>query len=119
MNPVCLLDSMARVQSVYYKSVFVFVGDTKLITLSGWSRCLLLIGTGVMLLIFCNLSGCEQLVRCFTHIAGNRPDLVMTDEPDRVDVFVGHLELLITAVSVECVGSSNLYQNTMSEVLSF
>ena len=38
---------------------------------------------------FCNQSGCEQLVRCPTHIAGNRLDLVMTDVPDIVDVFVG------------------------------
>ena len=38
---------------------------------------------------FCNLSGCEQLVSCLTHIAGNRLDLVMTDVPDMVDVVVG------------------------------
>ena len=38
---------------------------------------------------FCNLSGCKQLVRCPTHIAGKRLDLVMTDAPDIVDVFVG------------------------------
>ena len=38
---------------------------------------------------FCNLSGCEQLVRGPTHIAGNRLDLVMTDVPDIVDVVVG------------------------------
>ena len=38
---------------------------------------------------FCNLSGCDQLVRCPTHIAGNRLDLDLTDAPDRVDVFVG------------------------------
>ena len=38
---------------------------------------------------FCNLLGCEQLVRCPTDIAGNRLELVMTDAPDIVDVFVG------------------------------
>ena len=38
---------------------------------------------------FCNLSGCEQLVRFPTHIAGNRLNLVMADATDRVDVFVG------------------------------
>ena len=38
---------------------------------------------------FCNLSSCMQLVRCPTHIAGIRLDLVMTDVPDIVDVFVG------------------------------
>ena len=30
-----------------------------------------------------------QLVRCPTDISGNRLDLVMTDVPDVVDVFVG------------------------------
>ena len=59
-----------------------------LITRSGWSRSLQLIGTGVMLLIF-TMSRCEELVCCPTHIAGNRLDLVMTDGPDTVDVFVG------------------------------
>ena len=36
-----------------------------------------------------DFSSCEQLVCCPTHIAGNRLDLVMTDVPDIVDVFVG------------------------------
>ena len=58
-----------------------------LINPSGWSLYLLLIGTGVITDI-CNLSSCEQLVRCPTHIAGNRVDIVMTDVPDIVDVFV-------------------------------
>ena len=38
---------------------------------------------------FCNLSCCERLVSCTAHIAGKRLDLVMTDAPDIVDVFVG------------------------------
>ena len=38
---------------------------------------------------FCNRFGCEQLVRCPTHIAANRLDLVMTDTPDIVDVSGG------------------------------
>ena len=42
-----------------------------------------------MLLIFFNLSGCEQVVSCPTHIAGNRLDVKMTGVPDIVDVFVG------------------------------
>ena len=37
---------------------------------------------------FCNMSGYEQLVRCPTHIAGNRYCLVISDVPDIVDVFV-------------------------------
>ena len=59
-----------------------------LITQSGWGisptdrgRC--------DALNFRNLSGCEQLVRYLTLIAGNRLDLVMTDAPDIVNVFVG------------------------------
>ena len=60
-----------------------------LITLSDWSQSFLLIDMGVMLLIFCNLSGCEQLVHRLTHIAGNRRDLLMTDALDLVDVVVG------------------------------
>ena len=62
-----------------------------LITLRGYSQSLILIDMVVMLLIFCTLSGCEQLVRCPTHIAGNRLDLVMTNVPDIVDVIVGTL----------------------------
>ena len=46
------VDSMARVQSVDDKAVFVFVRGPMLITLSGWSQFLLLIDIGVMLLIF-------------------------------------------------------------------
>ena len=38
---------------------------------------------------FCNLSGCEKLVHCPTHIAGDRLYLVMSDVPDIVDVYVG------------------------------
>ena len=59
-----------------------------LITLSGYSQSVLLIDMGVMF-FFCNLPGCEQLVRGPTHIAGNRLYLVMTDVPDIVDVVVG------------------------------
>ena len=35
------------------------------------------------------MSFCEQLVRCHTHIAGKRLDLVMTVIPDIVDVVIG------------------------------
>ena len=38
---------------------------------------------------FCNLSGYEQLVRCHTHITGNKLDLVINNVPDIVDVFIG------------------------------
>ena len=58
----CLLDSVARVQSVDDKTVFVFVGDSNahhsewLESVSPTYR------HGRDALDFCNLSGCEQLV---------------------------------------------------------
>ena len=67
----CLLDSMAWVQSVDDKVVFVFVGDVNtqhsewLESVSPTDR------YGRNALDFCNLSGCEKLVRSPTHIAGN------------------------------------------------
>ena len=83
-----LLDSTARVQSVDDKAVFDFVGDANahpsewLESVSPTDR------HGRDDLDFYNLSGCERLVRCPTLIAGNRLDIVMTDVPDIVDVFV-------------------------------
>ena len=85
----CFLDSMARVQSVHDKAVFVFVSDANahhsewLESVSPTDR------HGRDALAFCNLSGCEQLERCPTYIAGNRLDLVMADVPDIVDMVVG------------------------------
>ena len=58
-----------------------------LITLCGWSRSLPPIGRDA--LNFFNRSGCDQLVSCPTHIAGNRLDFVMTDAANMVDVFIG------------------------------
>ena len=84
-----LRDSMTRVQSVDDKEIFFFVDDTNdhhsewLESVSHTYR------HGRRTLDFCNMSGCEQFVRCLTQIAGNRLDLVMTDAPDIVDVFVG------------------------------
>ena len=65
----CLLDYMARVQSVGDKAVFVFVGDANAHH-SEWLESVSPIDWhGCDALDFCNLSGCEQLVRCPTHIA--------------------------------------------------
>ena len=90
------------------------------ITLSGWSQSLLLIDMGVMRLIFYNLSGCQQLVRCPTHIAGNRVDRMMTDVLDIVDVVVGTpLGTSDHCFSVVCFVLNNLCQSTISEVLYF
>ena len=71
----CLLDSMAPVQSVDDKAVFVFVSDAHA-RHSEWSESFSPTDRHVRdALDFCNLSGCEQLVRGPTHIAGNRLDL--------------------------------------------
>ena len=55
------------------------------------------------MLIFFNLFGSEQLVRCHTHIAGNRLDLVITDAPDILDVFVGTILGTFDHCFVSCV----------------
>ena len=73
----CLLDSMALVQSVDDKAVFV--GDTNAHQ-SGWLESVSHTdrhGRGA--LDFCTLSGCTQFVRGPTHIACNRLDLVIVD----------------------------------------
>ena len=67
----------------------------------------------------CNLSGCEQLVRGATHIAGNRLDLVMTDVPKIVDVVVGTPLGTSYYCFVSCVLRDCLCRSTMSEVLFF
>ena len=110
-----LLDSMAWLESVDDKEVFVIVRDANahhsewLESVSHTDR------HGRYALDFCNLFGCEQCVRCHTHIAGNRLDLVMTDAPEIVYLCSMELqwELLITALSVVCLGLSNLYRSTI------
>ena len=84
-------------------AVFIFVGDVNthhsewLESVSRTDR------HGRDALDFCNLSCCEQLVRCPTHIAGNTLDLVMTDVPDIVDVFVGTPLITSDHCFVSCV----------------
>ena len=76
---------MARMQSVDHNSVLVFVGDANSHH-SEWLESVFPTDRyGRDALDFRNLSGCEQLVRGPTHIAGNRLDLVITDVPDLVD----------------------------------
>ena len=83
----CLLDSMAEVQSVDDKAVFVFVGYAKAFH-SEWLESVSPTDRhGRDALDFCSLSGCEQLIRCPSHISGNRLNLVMVDVPDILDVF--------------------------------
>ena len=84
-----LLDSTPRVLSVDDKTVILFVGDAN-VHHSEWLESVSLIDRhGRDALDFLNLSGCEKLIRCPTHIAGNRLDLVTTDVLDIVDVFFG------------------------------
>ena len=83
----CLLDSTAQVQSVDDKAVFVSDANAHH---SGWLESVSPTDRHARdALDFCNLSGCEQLVRRPTLSAGNRLDLMMTDVPDIVDVVVG------------------------------
>ena len=61
-----------------------------------------------------------RVVCCPSHIAGNRLDLVMTDVPDIVDVFVGTPLGTFDHCFVSCVlRVRNLYRSAISEVLSF
>ena len=55
---------------------------------------------------FCILSSCDQLVRCPTHTAGNRLDLMLTDVPDIVDngrwYSTGHFRSLLCQLCASC-----------------
>ena len=68
----CLLDSTARVQTVDYKAVFVFVGEANALHSEWLESASSADRYGRDAVDFCNLSGCEQLVRCPIHIALNR-----------------------------------------------
>ena len=99
----CLLDSMAQVQSVDDMAVFVLVSDAN----AHHSECLDSVSPtdrhGPEALDFCNLSGCEQLVRCPTHIAGYRLDLVMTNIYSRCvrGYSTGHFRPVLCVLRVE------------------
>ena len=106
-------------QSVDDKGVFVFVGDANPHH-SEWLESLSPTHQHECdTLDFCNLSCCELLVRCPTHITGNRLDLLMTDVPIIAEVGVLHRALQITSSSIVCFLLNNLCQSTMSEVLCF
>ena len=67
----CILDFMGRVQSVDGKAVLVFVSDAN-VHHSEWLESVSPTERhGRDALNFCNLSGCEQLMRYPIHIAGN------------------------------------------------
>ena len=76
---------MAQVQSVDDKALFLFVGYVNAHH-SGWLKSVYPTnGYECDAHNFYNLSGCQLLVHCPTHIAGNRLYLVMTDVLDIVD----------------------------------
>ena len=94
---------MARVQSADDKAVFVFVSDVNA-NHSEWFESVSPTDRhGRETVDFCNLSGCEQLVRGPTHIAFNRLYRVMTDVPDIVDVVVGTPHSTSDHCFVSCV----------------
>ena len=108
-------------QSVDHKAVFVFVGDANAHH-SEWLESVFPTDRhGRDALDFCNLSGCEQLVRGPVHIAGNRLNLVITDVPDIADAVVGTPLGTSDHCFVSCVfrveQSVNNVRSTMSEVL--
>ena len=83
-----------------------------LIALSGWNRSLQLIGIDIMLLIFA-----IYRVVCS---ACNRLDLVVTNAPHIVNLFIGTtLGTSDHCFIVVCLVSGNLYRSTISDVLSF
>ena len=99
----CLLNSVAQVQPLDDTAVFVFVGDANAHHSEWWESVSPTDQHGRDALCFCNLSGCEQLACCPTHIASYRHDLVMTDAEDIVDVFVGSPPESCDHCSVSCV----------------
>ena len=78
---------MARMQSVDDKAVFVFGSDANAHHYE-WLESVSSTDRHGRDALDVEMSGCEQLDRSPTHIAGNRLDLVTTDVPDIVDVFV-------------------------------
>ena len=83
----CLLEAMAKVQSVDSRSVFGFVGDFNCHH-EEWLGSSRTDSHGVSARDFCNLSDCTQMVAGPTHRLGGVLDLVLTDVPDLCNVSV-------------------------------
>lgn len=83
----CLLEAMAKIQSVDSKASFVFVGDLNAHH-SEWLGSTRTTEHGVAAFDFSTVSGCSQLVREPTHVRGGVLDLVLTDVPDLVGIQV-------------------------------
>ena len=112
----CMLGSMGQVQSIDSKAVFVFVGDANAHHLEWLEVVSPTDGHGRDALDFCNLAGCEQMVRGATHIAGNLLDLVMTDAPDVVNVSLGSPLGTSDHCFINCYLLSRSYQSTILDV---
>jgi len=85
----CMLLAMARIQETDRKAAFVFVGDANAHHTDWLQSRSPTNSAGRAALDFCCLSGSRQLVCTATHVGGNCLDLVMTDVPDVINVFVG------------------------------
>lgn len=83
----CLLDAMAKIQSVDSKAVFHFVGDFNCHH-SEWLGSSRTDSHGVAARDFGSLSDCTQMVTGSTHRLGGVLDLVFTDVPDLCKVSV-------------------------------
>ena len=104
----CLIDSMARIESVDGRAAFVFVGDLNAHH-QEW-QFPVTNPHGRMAMEFTISSGCTQLVHEPTHQDGGVLDLVITDVPDIVNVEVrapigtsDHSSLSVTVLTSQSV----------------
>ena len=69
---------------------------------------------------FCNLSGCEQLVRGATLLHDNRLDLVLTDVPNIVDISIGSLLGTSDRCLVRCelLGKQNILEHKVRHLVN-
>ena len=87
---------MATIQESDSKASFVFMGDFNAHHIE-WLRSVSPTdGHGRAAFDFANLSGCDQLVDCPTHVSGNCLDLLLTDVPGVVNVSVEPLSVFLT-----------------------
>ena len=77
----CLLSSMAEIQSLDYKSSFLFLGDFNAHHREWLSSVSPTNCHGHAVHDFADLSGCDQMVESATHNSRNRLDLVLTTVP--------------------------------------
>ena len=83
----CLLTSMAAVQAEDVRASFLFVGDLN-VHHQEWLGSTTTNHRGVAAFDFATVSGCDQFFVGTTHARGGTLDLLMTDVPDIVRVYV-------------------------------